>query len=63
MLDCAIELNSDSKKSYFNRGCAYHHRGNYLAGIDDFSHVIQLDSNYTEAYISRAILYSNRTMG
>ena len=56
-LDLAIELDPDSKRSYFNRGCAYHHQGNYLAGIDDFGHVIQLDSNYTEAYISRAILY------
>ena len=56
-LDLAIKLDPDSERSHFNRGCAYHHQGNYLAGINDFSQVIQLDSNYTEAYISRAILY------
>ncbi|MEL7008487.1 MAG: tetratricopeptide repeat protein [Cyanobacteria bacterium J06588_4] len=53
----AIELDSSSLASYFNRGCAYHHQGNYSAGIDDFSRVIALDPNYTEAYISRAILH------
>ena len=55
-LDRAVELDPSNTASYFNRGCAHHHGGNYQAGINDFSQVITLDANYTEAYISRAIL-------
>ncbi|MEO1671489.1 MAG: tetratricopeptide repeat protein [Cyanobacteria bacterium J06631_2] len=56
-LDQAIELDKNSLASYFNRGCAHHHQGDYTEGIADFSRVIALDSNYTQAYISRAILH------
>jgi tetratricopeptide (TPR) repeat protein len=52
----AIQFNKASIRSYYNRGCAYHQKGNRIAALEDFNQVLARDPSYTQAYVSRGLL-------
>jgi len=52
----SIRLNHTNVGAFYNRGCAYHEQGNYLAAIQDFNQVLQQAPEYAQAYLSRGIV-------
>lgn len=52
----AIQLSSNHTGALYNRGCAYHQRGNYTAAVNDFTQVLQRVPNHAQAYLSRGMI-------
>ena len=44
-------------RPYFNRGVAYHHKGDYDRALGDYNRVLGLNPNYAEAYNNRGVAY------
>lgn len=53
----AIHLNADDARSYFNRACACHHAGDYLAALSDFDRVLALNPNHAQTYFNRGMMH------
>lgn len=52
-----IILNEPSAKKYFDLGLNYLEQSDVISAIDKFSNAIELDPNFFEAYIYRAMCY------
>ena len=53
----AIELDSQHKDAYHNRGLAHSDVGDLASSIEDLSKAIELDDCYWSAYRHRSIVY------
>ncbi|MGD1860714.1 MAG: tetratricopeptide repeat protein [Leptolyngbyaceae cyanobacterium] len=60
-LDQAVLLDQEDIRAHFNRGCICHHRGEYLAALDEFDQVLRLDSSHAKTYLNRGLV--NQQMG
>lgn len=55
----AIDLNPNSDRAYYSRGCLHRQQEHYLAAIQDFDRALQLNPGIPEAYRDRALAYYN----
>ena len=53
----AIELKLDYTEAYYNRGNAYHRKGNFDRAIDEYTKAIELKLDYANAYNNRGVAY------
>ena len=56
----AIELNPTNANAHYNRGHAYHTKGNYDKAIADYTKAIQLNPQLAEAYNNRGAAHSRK---
>lgn len=49
----SIVYNPSNASAYYNRGLMYHKKSSYKKAVEDFSKAIELDKNFTFAYIAR----------
>lgn len=60
-LNQAVLLDEEDIRAHFNRGCICHHRGEYLAALDEFDQVLLLDPSHAKTYLNRGLV--NQQMG
>src|SRR5919202_374388 len=56
----AFGLEPDDPVSYYNRGTAYAHKGDYDQAIKDYDQALRLKPDYAEAYTNRGAVYANK---
>ncbi len=54
-----IELNSNLKEAYVQRGIVYSHLGQWDKAISDYDIALIIDPSYTSAFENREIAYKN----
>lgn len=52
-----IELKLDYGDAYYNRGNAYHVKGNITKAIEDYNEAVELDFNLAEVSVTRGIAW------
>lgn len=54
-IDKALLADPDNQYLYYNRGCVYFMRKDYIRAIDDFTRAVNIDPNLAEAYYNRGL--------
>jgi tetratricopeptide (TPR) repeat protein len=55
--DQAIAMDAANQRTYFNRACACHRRGDYARAIQDLAIVLAIEPDHADAYLMRGQLW------